>query len=498
LAELLSVRRALTRYLAAVRKVIALALAIAACSGGDKPAIQTSRSSAPSAASRGPDALLLRVPKKGGVARVTAYPDIDSTMWSSSDAAPALDHALAFDADAGLIAAADTRGFPVWIDLHIGAVTVPGKGKLHGLVSVDGSSIYGVGTDGAIARFTPAGNWVLKPPMAARAVYPQSNGSVLVLAGRGEQTRLWRLRPPEKTIVDSVALPNVATGSGAPLGDWVFLYRPPSRILSLRARTLALGEPLDVKHRVLAIATTPSGDRAYAVLDSAKELAVLDPYQNRIVTRAALPGKARDVRVDPFGRYVLVRAATGDSVWVLSVGTDRVVQTLHTQWRGDLPSVMIDGAIALIDGEDVVFKGAKETRVAGGASDFWYPFVWNGLRPRAASLDQPASFPTDSDSIKAATPAPIVDSTAKPAAPAPADSAKIGFTVSFAVLLDEARARDEASKISVNGQAARVVTGVTAGTAVFRVVLGPYSTREEADRAGRAANHTYTVYAGTP
>jgi len=66
------------------------------------------------------------------------------------------------------------------------------------------------------------------------------------------------------------------------------------------------------------------------------------------------------------------------------------------------------------------------------------------------------------------------------------------------VFLDEAQARDEAAKISVNGQTARVVTGMTAGTAVFRVVIGPFPTREEADRVGRASNRQYVIYAGAP
>ena len=45
---------------------------------------------------------------------------------------------------------------------------------------------------------------------------------------------------------------------------------------------------------------------------------------------------------------------------------------------------------------------------------------------------------------------------------------------------------------------ARVVTGINEGTAVYRVVLGPYTTREEAERVGRASGQTYYVYAGTP
>lgn len=479
-----------------VRTFIALALALVACSGSDRSNVPATRTATPNApVGRGPDALLLRVPKNGGVPRVTGYPNLDSTVWTATDAAPAIDRVLAFDADAGLIAA-EARGAPVWIDLHTGAVTRPARGPLRGLTSVDGSTIYGIGADGAVARFTPAGNWLYKPPLPARAVFPQSNGTVLVLGGRGDEARLWRIHPPEQKR-DSVLFAGVVSGVGAPLGDRVFFVRSPQTVIGLRARTLGVGEPIEIDHAIRSIATSPSGDRAYVAADSANAVVVIDPYQNRVVSRTELPGRPRELRVDPFGRYVLVRGG-GDSVWVVSVGTDRVVETLRSQWRGDLPFVAIDGSIAIADGRDVVFhNGSSDKRVADGASDFWYPFVWNGLRPRAASLDAPPPPASDSDTVKGVPPVKAETTAAPAPTPAP-DTTKAGFTVSFSVLLDETRARDEAAKISVNGQQARVVAGMTAGTAVYRIVLGPFPTRDEADRVGRASNRTYVIYAGAP
>lgn len=479
-----------------MRTLFALALAVVACSGSDRSSsTPAGRTVSPNPA-RGPDALILRVPRTGGTARVSAYNDLDSAIWSSTDNVPAIDRVLAFDPDAGLIAAVDSRGLPLWVDLRVGTATVPGRGKLRELASVDGSNIFGVGIDGAVARFNPSGNWLLKTPQPARFAFPQSNGTVLILGGRGDATRAWRAHPPEASL-DTLPLPNVSSGVGARLGERIFFVRPPATVLVVRARTLSVDDPIAVPHRISTLATTPSGDRAYVVMDSTNELVAIDPYQNRIASRTTLPGKARDLRVDPFGRFLLVRAATGDSVWVVSIGTDRVVETVHSQWRGDLPLVTIDGAIALTDGKDVVLHARTDKRVPDGASDFWYPFVWNGLRPRAASLDQPPPAPTTSDT---AAPAPAVtaETTTAPAAPPPVDSARVGFTLSFNVLLDEARARDEASKIVVNGENARVVAGIAAGTAVYRVVLGPYATRDEAERVGKASGRTYVVYAGAP
>ena len=161
-----------------------------------------------------------------------------------------------------------------------------------------------------------------------------------------------------------------------------------------------------------------------------------------------------------------------------------------------------DGAIATVSEDDVVFIEVSTQRelhrAVQGASDFWYPFVWNGLHPRSAALDTPVQFGHDTDTVAVAPPMPTPVDTTHRAPPVAVDSTKLGFTVSFAALLNEARARDEAAKIAVNGQTARVVTAITQGTAIYRVVLGPYPTREEADRVGRASGHSYFVYAGTP
>lgn len=433
------------------------------------------------------------------------YPNIDSTIWTASDAAPALDRVLAFDADDALIAAVDARGFPMWLDLRLGTISRPGRASVRNLSSVNGSDIYGVGTDGAVVRYAPPGNWLYKPPLAARAVFAQSNGTLVVLAGTGERARAWRMHPPDTTRADSVSLPPVTGGVGAPLGDRVYFITSTHALLGLRPRTMALGRTISFDHRIAAMVASPSGDRFYVLPDSEKMVSVVDRYQDRVTAHIILPGRARDLRVDPFGRYLLVRAAERDSVWIVSIGTDEIVGAVRSQWRRDLPLVAQDGAIAVTDGRDVAFLAGipfHEVHCAvGGASDYWYPFVWDGFRPRAAALDQPVQFFTDSDSIRAAARAESVAAHPAPIAPIPppaADTTHPGFTVSFAALLDQARANDEAAKVIVDGRTARVVTSLSNGMMVYRVVLGPYPTREEADRVGRASGHSYYIYAGAP
>ena len=72
------------------------------------------------------------------------------------------------------------------------------------------------------------------------------------------------------------------------------------------------------------------------------------------------------------------------------------------------------------------------------------------------------------------------------------------FTVSFAAVLDEQQARQVASRIRVDGETPRITTSDRAGTTLYRVVLGPYPTRADADRIGKASGQSYWIFEGAP
>jgi cell division septation protein DedD len=70
--------------------------------------------------------------------------------------------------------------------------------------------------------------------------------------------------------------------------------------------------------------------------------------------------------------------------------------------------------------------------------------------------------------------------------------------VSFAALLAVDKARELADKIHVGNETARVVTVMREGQPVYRVVLGPYASREDAERVGRESRQSYWIYEGGP
>ena len=511
---------------------LALALVLAACHGADRRPAAGSTVSTASASANGPDQLVLRFPRSGGVARAFAFPRVDSLLWSATSKSPALARLLGFDDAAGSVLAEDAKGGVVRIDLRRGDVTRDPGTKLSDFVSADGSAAYGVGADGSVTRLTPAGSWTFKPPTPAHDIVPQPDGTLLVLANRGQGTMVWLIRPPEDRIDDSVLLPRVTRAIRAPAGDRVY-FPVDSGLVGVRGRDLQIVPSLKLPTRPRAVVTSPSGDRIYVASDSSKEVLVVDRYSGNVTTRIALLTEPSALRMDPTGRYVLARATGSDTAYVISVSTDRMIGAAHTQWREDLPAVAPNGWLALLSGKDVVLVDAEslQTRktVEGGAADDWMFVTWNGFRPRAASLDQPVTFesgdsvqrdtaenpfagatPHAGDTIEedgAKTPPPaasVPPGGALPHTAAPrsssADSAskQSGFTVQFAAVRASEAANEVLHEVHVSGATPRLVATTRDGVTIYRVVIGPFATREEAERVARTSGKSYWVYEGAP
>ncbi|HKR09043.1 MAG TPA: SPOR domain-containing protein [Gemmatimonadaceae bacterium] len=446
----------------------------------------------------------------GGNARVYRYPKLDSAVWTV-DEVPAPERVLAFDADAGTIAFVDAKGFPGRIDLRETDIGKASRAKLTSLTSANGTDIYGVNPKGEIVRLNPtAADWHFKPPVPARSVSAQPNGDLIVAANKGAQTLVWKVHPPDDVVQDSVVLPLSSRAVRTQVGDRIY-FTVDSGLVGIKAKDLSPVGAVDLPSRVRALAPTPSGDRIYVATMSDSALSVVDRYSGRVETGLTLPAPALDLRMDALGRYLLAQFPKGDSAWVIAIGTNRLIGAVATKWENDLPAVTPDGDLATLIAKDVVLldpeKLATKSTIAGGGKDYWYFFAWDGFKPRARGLDQPVTFPSDSvgDTLTASS----TSSTTPTVAPPPPDStpapvttnsapSSTGFTVSFAALLSEDKAQQLASTIRVNNVAAHVVTTSTAGSPIYRVVLGPYPTRDEAVKAGRASKREYWIYEGSP
>ncbi len=439
------------------------------------------------------------------------YPGLDSVLWRSSTRAPALDEIIAFGAEDGYLAAVDARRKPVRVDLRLGTVTTSRDSGLRALSSSDGAAIYALTPAGEITRFTPSGgDWKFRPTLPASALFAQSDGSLIVAGASGRKAIVWRIRPPGQEIVDTIefdvggtAAANAAmiAATAGSLEDRVYFGAHES-VIAVRSRDMQKALEVDLGDPVRAIVSTPSGDRLFVALDDDRSLRIVDRFEEKVRGRITLPGVSGALRMDALGRLLLARGEA-DSVYVIGLGDGEVIGTVQSSWRPDLPLVLADGSIALARGDDVVIAKAGSLAdgrvIARGGMQFWHTLRWNGFRPRAAGLDQPVQFrtsaPRDSNDIvhtdSARTAPPPSSTNAEHTDPAL-------FTVSFASVQNERTARDLVSRIRVDGKSPRITTSERNGTMLYRVVMGPFGSRAEAERVGKASGQSYWIFEGTP
>jgi cell division septation protein DedD len=504
---------------------------------------------------------VLRVPAQGGQARAYRYPALDSLIWTTKAALPPQVRPLAFNIDAGTLALSDGVGLPWRLTLGSGLLDRALPTPLGEMVSLDGSGIYGT-SGGAVLRLTTsdATPWQVRSSASLSQLQPLRDGGVLLIGQRNGETVLARFRPPGTAPIDSAVLHGKARLISAAGGDRYYLSDGPTRLVSVRARDLENLGTISLGDSIITTASSPSGDRVYVLGrdGGVARVQVINKYGNDVVAKIPVPADASALRMDPLGRYVLVRhGGTRDSVLVIGIATDNILGRFASPWRADLPLVFPDGRLAILRGDDVVVLAADGFRpfavIPGGARDIWTVVQWNGFRrragdapPRAATApaDSTKKTPVDSsrsrpaaDSIRADSAAvdPTADSVAAARRVAHADSVRrqariaadssrkaavhtdtqaraargariepqavsLGergsFVVQFAATKVQRTAEHLASGIKANGEKARVVATATNGIALYRVILGPFRSRAEAERAGQAAGRDYWVFEG--
>jgi cell division septation protein DedD len=485
--------------------------------------------------SRGPDPIVLRIPRTGGSVRAYLYPKLDSVVWSGRGIS--VQRVLAFDPEGGILAIIDGKGNPGRIDLRFGSASTASQTKLTSLTSINGADIYGLDSKGAVKRLTRTGDWTFAPPSPASSIFPQLDGSLVVVSQKEGEATIWKVRPPESKLLDTVEFSLTARGIKAQVGDRVY-FATREGLVGIRTRDMSVVTPISLDKRAKILAPTPSGDRMYVTLEGEKGLSVIDRYTDRVSSKISLPGEVAEIRMDPLGRYVLAKPVKGDSAWVIAVATDRVVGSVPTTWTNDLPACAPDGAIAVSNGRDVSFVDGETLQsvrtIVGGAKDYWYFMFWNGFRPRipgteeqsvaevddtpveesiiaeedvAVLVDSPTTAPVPQPQPQQDTPstpptprqppAPTPP-TIVPAEPIRPPVSPQSYTVSFAALLNEEKAIELANSIVVNGVKARVLKTERAGTPIFRVVLGPYATRAMAEQVGKDSKRQFWIYTGEP
>jgi hypothetical protein len=235
-----------------------------------------------------------------------------------------------------------------------------------------------------------------------------------------------------------------------------------------------------------ALVFSPSGHRVYVARQTQAGLAAIDRYDRAEIDGVALPLPAATIRLDPLGRWLLAKPAAGDSVWVVDLPVKQLVGSVPSAWRVDLPAIGPDGSLLVRQGDDVVAyrpDSLVETgRVKGGAADFWVLTAW---RPRGSYRG--AFADADAGAGPAAEPG------------AAADTAGSGgpIYVQVSTSQNEAWSAGMAQQLTRAGLAARVLDPKNPDDG-YRVVLGPYPTRTQAEAIGRKLGRPFWIYQPTP
>jgi hypothetical protein len=225
-----------------------------------------------------------------------------------------------------------------------------------------------------------------------------------------------------------------------------------------------------------ALAFSPSGHRIYVARRNAPGLAVIDRYDRKEIDGIALPGPVAALRLDPLGRWLLARPAVGDSAWIVDLPIKRHTGIIPSAWQPDLPAISPDGMLIFRRGADVVAMRPDSLtevgRVDRGAADTWVLTSW---LPRGV----PGGTGTSATSVAAA------ESTgAGPEGP---------LYVQVSTSQNSEWSGHLADDLTRAGLPARVLPPQHPDDG-YRVVLGPYTTREQAEATGRRLGRPFWIY----
>ncbi len=436
-----------------------LLLLVAACGREDKLKLGTLPPS-----TRGPvPSSAVRLPRAGGEARLYRIPSLEPSSWSTQEKLPALDRAVGGDPEQGLVYALDKERNIVGVDLDTRRVRSFMEQVRFAAVGPDGA-LYAVDTGSVVTQL------VRRTPVRFRSklqgtpaeLHGTMGGSLLVRLA-GNKSTLEVLGSDQSATSTSLAGGPIATSLYGDLvavaaDTAVVIYDPMAKHAPLVVR---------VSGHARDVAFSPSGHRIYVARDD-RNLLVLDRFSGDPVGTIELPRAAEALRSDEYGQWLLVRPAEGDSAWVVDVGRARFAGGIATRWASDLPAIAAPNTLLARRGSDVVAlntgaDGFPETgRVKDAADDLWLPLRWRPVRDvEVAAAADSGLQAADSSSAEAPSVYLQVSSSQNPT-----------------------WANELRDKLKGAGLPASVLPPARSDEA-FRVVLGPYATREQAEETGK-------------
>ncbi len=426
---------------------------------------------------------VIRLPYGGGVLEAFNPDSLSDPIWTSKTALPTIRYVVGINAEARLLWAVDAAKNLFAVDLESRGLRQFATG-VESAAMIPNGTVYVLGAGRRIARYQGGLPTQYKTVLPVAPVFQTGTLGDRYLAVLGTKPHRLVVLTPERQvhatdIADGEAVATywgdlVAVTSAA----GVTLYQTDDPFTTRSVTTKA-----KARHLVFS----PSAHRLYVAHDD-RSIDVIDRYSLDRIASIDLPGQPAEIRTDGSGRWLLGRPTTGDSVWVVDLATHRWVGTVAASWANDLPTVA--GAATFLgrhQGDVVALSLAGPIReigrIPGGAADRWAVTTWlpKDRQALAAAAEESALVAQDGLLV-------IADS---------------GTTAEDRVFLQVSSSqsaswsRDFAKQLSDAGVPAKVIDPTTPDEG-YRVIVGPYGTREAAEETGRKLGRPYFILTNPP
>lgn len=477
-----------------------LTFSVLACGGGQRPVASESESLSGMALVGGV-ALerrgLLVVPTDGGTAELRGVLDPSEVLWRGRLSLPPT---------------VDARSLGPVIVLRTTNDSVftydPERDALHEIGELAGNPAWSGSEEGGV-YYTPErilavtirDGRLITPDDRVVWASPAAGGRVVALVATPSSTRLivWgeNVESPEAAETVDAGLPGLVTA----WGERLILARAGAReLVQFGLPDLEPTESIRLDAQPYALASSPSSHRIYAGLDGETALVSVDRFTWSQRDQGRFPAPVREVRPSPTGDRLL--AFDGSTAWLLTPESDEPV-ALDLEWRPDLPIGLPGGGVLGVRGDSMwVSKepGGEVVPLDAPAGAWWLPVSWVPSRQRmqlagredgpgsgretpaeevdeAAAVDEPAVAQAESGIETQPVPTEAaVD------ASAPVVSVPPGF---YAIAASSQRAggvHDLSEALEGDGYPTQVVPRRDEANEIwYRLMVGPYDTRAEAD-----------------
>lgn len=493
------------------KKPLLLALLLAACAKSGSDGGDVSDDTLHTTSVLAAQVVAFRVPVAGGALSIYSLPSLERTPGGAGSRLSGARSAVGVDLPGRRLLFLDSSGTISSFDLVSLRQKTVAPRRVIATIGADGS-LLAVDSSGAVTESQPWGSrtWPGTLGRGVRQVFAAPGPRLIAIRHTRAGDSL-SVAGREAGIGEALAVPAATAQAASRDGDAI-AFAVDSGILVYEARELSQPWFVRLESTPSAVVFSPSGHRLYVALKDRNELAVLDRFGRRMRETISLPGPATDIRPDPWGLALLVRSGTNGQdadIWVVGTARNTVVGTLNASWASDLPTAAEGGVVLSREGRAIVARDMRTLdslgAIEGGAGDLWFAGRWIPASPVAAMRAAAAEGrrPT-ADSVQTPPPAPLAPAASRPpptAANQPAPVATVEKPATppagrpnFWIQLTSTRSESAARALvaELRSPYTQVVPPKTEDD-TWRVMVGPFFTRESADSAGRSIGRPYWV-----